>query len=82
MTNKGIGGLLKKWGEGASLVRGQWKERDNGDGEDEVSTPKQSPRNDVDIDELADSMDALRLVPPSIRFGRGGKAGGFRRNRK
>ena len=31
MTNKGVGGLLKKWGEGASLVRGQWKKRDGGE---------------------------------------------------
>jgi len=28
VTNKGIGGLLKKWGEGASMIRGNWKPRD------------------------------------------------------
>ena len=28
VTNKGIGGLLKKWGEGASMIRGEWKPRD------------------------------------------------------
>ncbi|KAH8118414.1 hypothetical protein DFH11DRAFT_1503114 [Phellopilus nigrolimitatus] len=27
VTNKGVGGLLKKWGEGASLIRGSWKAR-------------------------------------------------------
>ncbi len=27
VTNKGIGGLLKKWGEGASMVRKEWKPR-------------------------------------------------------
>jgi len=28
VTNKGIGGLLSKWGEGASMIRGNWKPRD------------------------------------------------------
>lgn len=27
ITNKGVGGLLNRWGEGVSLVRGKWKER-------------------------------------------------------
>ncbi|KAG6829148.1 hypothetical protein H0H92_005553 [Tricholoma furcatifolium] len=37
VTNKGVGGLLKKWGEGASLIRGEWKSRedDNDDDSDE-----------------------------------------------
>ncbi|KAF8448806.1 hypothetical protein L210DRAFT_3640441 [Boletus edulis BED1] len=29
------------------------------------------------VDELARSMSSLSLVPPAIRFGRGGKSGGF-----
>jgi len=29
------------------------------------------------VDGLADTMGSLSLVPPSIRFGRGGKKGGF-----
>jgi hypothetical protein len=29
VTNKGIGGLLKRWGEGASMVRSEWKPRDD-----------------------------------------------------
>ncbi|KAI0289929.1 hypothetical protein B0F90DRAFT_1789810 [Multifurca ochricompacta] len=28
VTNKGIGGLLRRWGDGASLLRGQWRPRD------------------------------------------------------
>ncbi|KAF6761732.1 hypothetical protein DFP72DRAFT_842588 [Ephemerocybe angulata] len=28
VTNKGVGGLLKKWGEGASMVRGKWTPRE------------------------------------------------------
>lgn len=27
ITNKGVGGLLERWGEGVSLVRGKWKDR-------------------------------------------------------
>ena len=29
------------------------------------------------VDDLAQSMSSLSLVPPAIRFGRGGKGGGF-----
>jgi hypothetical protein len=28
VTNKGIGGLLRRWGDGASLLRGPWRPRD------------------------------------------------------
>lgn len=134
MTNKGVGGLLKRWGDGASMIRGTWKPRDNknqkhseddemvidedeededsDEGEDEDSssgdeqngeaTPKirhhqeleeiptrtaiSPPRRgngtvqtatDHDVDKLANSINSLSLVPPSIRFGRGGKNGGF-----
>ncbi|KAG6909362.1 hypothetical protein DXG01_000801 [Tephrocybe rancida] len=106
VTNKGVGGLLKKWGEGASLIRGEWKARgtksDDGDLEDEDNDNdnddmdgRHADHNDahghdgyprkidshskVDdtLDGLADTMGSLSLVPPSIRFGRGGKKGGF-----
>ena len=147
VTNKGVGGLLKRWGDGASMIRGTWKPRDNNngqetknkekgnmevdsdsdgeddgeedaeeeDGEDEdgeeldesvaggEETPKAqynngnnarspaispkppSPRQSIrpsllshgGVDELTQSMSSLSLVPPSIRFGRGGKGGGF-----
>lgn len=135
VTNKGVGGLLKRWGDGASMIRGTWKPRNNknekdseddemvidedeeddsdsDEGEDEESssggeqneeaTPKirhhqeleelpartviSPPRRghgavqtaaDHDVDKLANSINSLSLVPPSIRFGRGGKNGGF-----
>lgn len=32
---------------------------------------------DTDVDKLTSSINSLSLVPPSIRFGRGGKNGGF-----
>jgi len=140
VTNKGVGGLLKRWGDGASMIRGTWKPRDNskgneaeteekgnmevdsdsgseggeeeedGDGDDldevgggeetpkaryndgsNTRSPAVSPRptsprhlsvrasslSHGQVDDLAQSMSSLSLVPPSIRFGRGGKGGGF-----
>ncbi|OJT09795.1 hypothetical protein TRAPUB_13754 [Trametes pubescens] len=43
VTNKGVGGLLKRWGEGASLLRRPWQPREKGnadedDDEDEDGT--------------------------------------------
>jgi len=38
VTNKGIGGLLRKWGEGASLLRGEWKAREEDDGREREMT--------------------------------------------
>jgi len=141
VTNKGVGGLLKRWGDGASMIRGKWKPREedskgkghttedqeeeemevDGDSDDSdeageegeegetsdyegegtprvsqlhdfdagspATTPRmaamQSPRqgstqqSTSDVDKLAQSMTALSLVPDTIRFGRGGKSGGF-----
>jgi hypothetical protein len=104
VTNKGIGGLLKRWGEGASLMRGQWKPREpaaadspathperpsvlieeDDDEEDDVpstsalnNNSQHPPKAGEGVDSLAESLNALSLVPPSIRFGRGGKNGGF-----
>ena len=119
MTNKGIGGLLSKWGQGASLVRGEWRARVcdqnmNGDIDSDLEDDhhlledgRQRPPhkgNDVDemlvsptedapsgqsclpshtrsagaaCDGLTEAMSSLSLVPNKIRFGRGGKKGGF-----
>lgn len=109
VTNKGVGGLLKKWGEGVSLVRGPWKARDRkdatgededeeedgsedeergeGDGvvghgplveEDDDEGIAEGEEGDETVDEIADAMSTMALVPPAIRFGRGAKRGGFR----
>ena len=43
-----------------------------------VST--QPPSSDADIDELVSTMSSLKFVPPSVRFGRGGRRGGFSRS--
>ena len=138
VTNKGIGGLLKRWGEGASLIRKEWKPRegqskagtkiqddgnmdedegnDKGDqGEESAptttdddaepadldATPRIRPRRilspttshsskgseahhnrhrhdtQADVAGLTQSLNALSLVPSSVRFGRGNKAKGF-----
>lgn len=110
VTNKGVGGLLKRWGEGASLLRGQWKARESraesdGSGSDEEpgadadDSEEEAPRgekrqaqpvvkkemgsdqnavkNTQTMDSLTDSLGSLALVPPSVRFGRGTKRGGF-----
>ncbi|KAJ7035589.1 hypothetical protein C8F04DRAFT_1097768 [Mycena alexandri] len=103
VTNKGVGGLLRRWGEGASLMRGEWTPRDGAppkpksdphsvlieeDDEDEDEEPASSlhhPHSSAPgegVDALADSLNALSLVPPSIRFGRGGKNGGFAPNER
>ena len=39
-----------------------------------------SPSLDADVDELASTMSALKFVPPSVRFGRGGRRGGLSRS--
>ncbi|KZP28714.1 hypothetical protein FIBSPDRAFT_947544 [Athelia psychrophila] len=109
VVNKGVGGLLKRWGDGASLLRGEWKGRSadsDGDEENEdddmevdakgrhppphLALPKKKPQSskahpeiievdmDHELDALTSQMTSLELgIPPAIRFGRGGKSGGF-----
>ncbi|KAL9629243.1 MAG: hypothetical protein Q9164_006960 [Protoblastenia rupestris] len=51
-----------------------------------ASDPPDSPSsetsapNSADIDNLTSNMSSLKFVPPSIRFGRGGRRGGFSRS--
>ena len=42
----------------------------------DAATTSQEP----DIDELTSTMSALKFVPPSVRFGRGGRRGGLSRS--
>lgn len=71
VTNKGVGGLLKKWGEGASMIRGDWKARDahphgeddedgDEDGEAEHATPRQNPQRPPSMTQLRTPQE-----PPS-----------------
>lgn len=43
-------------------------------------SPGHSTSLDADVDELASTMSALRFIPPSVRFGRGGRRGGLSRS--
>ncbi|KZT59420.1 hypothetical protein CALCODRAFT_493562 [Calocera cornea HHB12733] len=51
VTNKGIGGLLEKWGEGVSLVRPEWK-------------PRAGPKEDGQGMEAGPSEPRGPLTPP------------------
>jgi len=46
---------------------------------EETAILKDSGSN-ADIDGITNTMSALRFVPPSVRFGRGGRRGGFSRS--
>jgi hypothetical protein len=60
VTNKGIGGLLRRWGDGASLLRGPWRPRDTeenaegGDDEGSTSHSRQSSSLQSDTDGRGD----------------------------
>ena len=77
ITNKGIGGLLRRWGEGASLLRGQWRPRDNNDEDedDSASLPPSSTQHSDDSDGGADDdlegIEAIPSVPPAAVNGDG-----------
>lgn len=46
-----------------------------------ATIPKQtSYSTDVDMERLASNMSTLRFAPSSVRFGRGGRRGGFSRS--
>ncbi|KAJ7825377.1 hypothetical protein B0H14DRAFT_1287532 [Mycena olivaceomarginata] len=53
------------------------EEDDDEDDEMPTFSQQQPPTTGGGIDSLTDSLNALALVSPSIRFGRGGKNGGF-----
>lgn len=50
--------------------------------EEETPEAATSGPKDVDIEDLSGAMSALKFVPPSVRFGRGGgrARGGFSRS--
>lgn len=59
VVNKGIGGLLRKWGPAASLYRGEWKPRK------ELSQNKfednhKSDKSEMDVSEELDQRDLSR----------------------
>ncbi|KAJ2918649.1 hypothetical protein MD484_g1799, partial [Candolleomyces efflorescens] len=54
VTNKGVGGLLKKWGEGASMIRGKWKPREPPQANTHMPVDKEAFREKMDVDEDSD----------------------------
>ncbi|KAK0621391.1 hypothetical protein B0T17DRAFT_533904 [Bombardia bombarda] len=44
---------------------------------DRPKSPEKAPPPDVEMDNLAGAMSSLQFIPPSIRFGRGGRKAGF-----
>ncbi len=75
ITNKGIGGLLKRWGPGASLIRGKWKPREQpneseGDDDEGDLTPRRPSRSPTFVRETAPHLespvsDCVQHEPPS-----------------
>ena len=51
MTNKGVGGLLKRWGEGASMVRGTWKPRENSNESESDEGTMHEDNESLDVDD-------------------------------
>ncbi len=44
------------------------------------STANGASASEVEMDVITSGMSALKFVPPSVRFGRGGRRGGFSRS--
>ncbi|KAI9063305.1 hypothetical protein FKP32DRAFT_1592748 [Trametes sanguinea] len=75
VTNKGVGGLLKRWGEGVSLFRRPWRPREGGgtegdeDGDDTAMEDEQeharnggnAPEEDMDEDEDQILLEKIHL---------------------
>jgi hypothetical protein len=57
------------------------KRAEEAEGSEETAAVKPSTtKKDVDMEDLSGAMSSLKFVPPSVRFGRGGKRGGFSRS--
>ena len=83
VTNKGVGGLLKKWGEGASMLRRPWKPRENEvtedqDGEEtaeddqttietDASAHRQTASEAGDDDEDEILLEKIQIERPAAR---------------
>lgn len=68
ITNKGIGGLLRRWGEGASLLRGQWRPRDNNDEDEDdgASLPPSSTQHSDDSDGAENDSEEVEAIPSVV----------------
>jgi hypothetical protein len=71
VTNKGIGALLRRWGEGASLLRGPWRPRDtegNADGDEDDGSTSHS-RQSSSLQSDTDGQGEDNLTEGEERFG-------------
>ncbi|KAI0356851.1 hypothetical protein OH77DRAFT_1588744 [Trametes cingulata] len=72
VTNKGVGGLLKRWGEGASLLRRPWQRREDGstaepDENDDGPDMDGHQREEVNgSDDISDDEDQILLEKMSV----------------
>jgi hypothetical protein len=66
VTNKGIGGLLRRWGDGASLLRGPWRPRDtegNAEGDDDLTEGEESSApNSTSVPALAEREGTAETI--------------------
>ena len=69
VTNKGIGGLLRKWGEGASMIRGNWKPRDLEKKEEEGDRMilQNTDEDDKGSSEEVDMEELEKTPKPDVR---------------
>jgi len=68
VTNKGVGGLLKKWGEGASLVRKPWKARaTNGQGAEDDEDEDEGGSNVDEAEEEKEEGNSVQYASRSTR---------------
>ncbi|KAK2462737.1 hypothetical protein APHAL10511_005255 [Amanita phalloides] len=68
VTNKGVGGLLRKWGEGASMIRKEWKprEQEQTTGEEmETEEDKDESEDDTEDADRRSSDDVIVYQKPS-----------------
>jgi len=66
---------------GTSNVATEENGVEEAEGSEETSSVKSpTTKKDVEMEDLSGAMSALKFVPPSVRFGRGGKRGGFSRS--
>jgi len=66
VTNKGVGGLLKRWGEGASMIRGSWKARESQNSGEEDTTDEVEDTTDDQNAAEADMDRPVKSIETSL----------------
>jgi hypothetical protein len=62
VTNKGVGGLLKKWGEGASMIRRSWRARGDDEESEDLKTDNETPVTEQGRQKNISRLDDSPLV--------------------